>query len=85
MSQHNLFQFNILISLSKRACIADFGQATTVDSRPVVTPFPSGGLVGAMKWQAPELLLDSESEHVTQRNTTASDIYAFGMVCYEVC
>jgi hypothetical protein len=34
-----------------------------------------------MKWQAPELLIDSD---VPQRNTTATDIYAFGMVCYEV-
>jgi hypothetical protein len=41
---------------------------------------------GTLRWQAPELWLDSgETSEAEQQNTKASDIYAFGSVCYEVC
>jgi hypothetical protein len=77
-------QPNILISPSGRACIADFGQATTKDSKPVVmTVNSTRGSSGTMKWQAPELL-DQNLDGIGQPNTPATDVYAFAMVCYEV-
>jgi serine/threonine protein kinase len=83
-----LLQSNILISPSGRACIADFGQATTKDSKPIVmTVNTTRGSSGTMKWQAPELfpeLLDLDLDGIGQPNTQATDIYAFAMVCYEV-
>ncbi|KIM87637.1 hypothetical protein PILCRDRAFT_815214 [Piloderma croceum F 1598] len=76
--------FNILISPSGRAYIADFGQATTKDSKPVVmTVNSTQGGSGTMKWQAPELL-DLNLDGNGQPNTRATDIYAFAMVCYEM-
>lgn len=35
---------------------------------------------GAARWQAPELYCDEGHSHVT----TMTDVYAFGMTCYEV-
>lgn len=39
-----------------------------------------------MRWQAPELLNvgADETDNHDQRNSQASDIYAFACVCYEV-
>ena len=41
---------------------------------------------GTMRWQAPELLRGDAEEAGCdwQRNSQASDIYAFACVCYEV-
>ncbi|KAF9790526.1 kinase-like domain-containing protein [Thelephora terrestris] len=91
---------NILINKHKRACIADFGLATingvaaraaarssqlslsTIDSLMSFTPG------GTFRWMSPELL-DPERFLIPQsdesdRPTTQSDCYAFGMVIYEV-
>jgi len=38
---------------------------------------------GTLRWQAPELL-NYEGDGTHNRNSLASDIYAFGCVCYEV-
>jgi hypothetical protein len=67
-------QTNILISPSGRACLADIYKATDTTRRITGTPI----------WQAPELLINLGSEDNSQLNTRAVDIYAFGMVCYEV-
>ena len=83
ISLTELFQYNILIASSGRAYIADFGQSTTKDSKPVVMTNTTCGSSGTMRWQAPELL-DSELEDTGRPNTRATDVYAFGMVCYEV-
>jgi len=69
---------NILISASRRACIADFGLAAAKDSMPVDMTKTTIGSAGTMRWRAPELLLGEEP------NTYASDVYAFAMVCYEM-
>jgi len=81
-SQHiihgDLKGHNILISSRGRACLADFGLATTKDTRPVDMTKTTVQSVGTMRWRAPELLLDDKP------NTYASDVYAFAMVCYEM-
>ena len=68
-------QTSILIFPSGRACLGDIYQATNATCR----------ISGKPKWQAPELLINPESEGSPQLNTPATDIHAFGMVCYEVC
>ena len=73
---------------SGKACLADFGLASAVDSQAMrwsslLTASPMGGTA---RWQAPELL-DYLSDDVDDKgqNTMASDIYSFACVCYEVC
>ena len=44
-------------------------------------------ITGALRWQAPELFPDMQSlepEDTDRRNTMATDVYAYGLVCYEV-
>jgi serine/threonine protein kinase len=80
ISLTTLLQVNILISRSRRAFLADFGLATTINSTVRnSSTFRSGG---TLRWQAPELLRDDDE--VRSTNTTATDIYAFAMVCFEV-
>ena len=70
----------MLITLSRRACIADFGLATVKDSKSFVSRNSTAKAGGTMRWLAPELLSPDD----TQRTSKASDIYAFACVCYEV-
>jgi serine/threonine protein kinase len=60
-----------------QACLTDFGLSSITDVRGFTTLLGEGG---AIRWQAPELLGEAEA-----RKTQASDVYAFGMSCYEVC
>jgi serine/threonine protein kinase len=77
-----LIQVNILVSPSRRACLSDFGLATARDSKPTVRTYMSTSrATGTLRWQAPELLLDTDTD---SRTTFATDVYAFAMVCYEV-
>jgi len=41
---------------------------------------------GTLRWQAPELFPDLSSfeDTIERRNTPASDVYAYGLVCYEM-
>lgn len=65
---------------SGRACLADFGLATARESRTLVeTSSTTNRRGGTLRWQAPELLKDDN-----ERNSPASDVYAFACVCYEV-
>jgi len=73
---------NILVSPSRRACLADFGLATARDSKPTVRTYMSSNrTTGTLRWQAPELLLGEDTDLHT---TFATDVYAFAMVCYEM-
>ncbi|KAF9446619.1 kinase-like protein [Macrolepiota fuliginosa MF-IS2] len=74
---------NILVSKAGRACLADFGLSSLRDTEVVRFAMleSSGHRGGTPRWEAPELLEDSE---VIIHRTPASDIYAFGCVCYEV-
>ncbi|KAG6818581.1 hypothetical protein H0H93_003796 [Arthromyces matolae] len=75
---------NILIDNAGRARLADFGVSSVSDAKIIAwtsqTPAASKG--GSTRWQAPELI-DLKND-TAGLNTIASDIYAFGCVCYEV-
>ncbi|KAF8996204.1 kinase-like domain-containing protein [Cyathus striatus] len=74
---------NILITPGGRACLADFGLSTVVDAEILrwTSLESSASIGGTVRWTAPELM-DPENENA--RPTTASDIYAFSCVCYEI-
>ncbi|KAF8959522.1 kinase-like domain-containing protein [Flammula alnicola] len=79
---------NILITPSLRACVADFGLCT-LKPDPVInfTPTSSNWKSGTFGYLAPEILMDPspdiKDEH-KGRKTLASDVYAFGVVVYEI-
>ena len=79
-----ILQHNILITNDSpvRACLADFGLSTlTPNPLGEVTTITSGG---TPPYMAPELLDPEKFEKNSSRPTKAADIYAFGMVIYEV-
>lgn len=67
---------NILMSANGRAFLADFGIAKSADTETKAQTTEKTN--GTKFWMAPELFKDAA--HATK----ASDIYAYGMVCYEV-
>ncbi|KAJ7029234.1 kinase-like domain-containing protein, partial [Mycena alexandri] len=70
---------NILITPSRRACIADFGLSTIADAVTLrFTHSTRSARGGTARYQAPELLLGEMQNHY------GSDIYAFGCVAYEI-
>ncbi|KAF8157141.1 kinase-like domain-containing protein [Crassisporium funariophilum] len=74
---------NILVTNSGRACISDFGLSTILDTAILhtMTSQSINSYGGTIRWQAPELF-DPLTED--PRPTTASDIYAYACVCYEI-
>ncbi|KAF9441661.1 kinase-like protein [Macrolepiota fuliginosa MF-IS2] len=69
---------NILVNNSGRACIADFGLSTIWSDKTLGFTVTTGTRVGHTdRWSAPKLLDED-------RPSRASDIWAFGCVCYEV-
>jgi serine/threonine protein kinase len=72
-------QMNILVTPSRRACVADFGLSAIVDAMSLrFTHSTASARGGTLRYQAPEL-------HVEQmQNHYGSDVYAFACVCYEV-
>lgn len=55
-----------------------------VNSEPAAVPMH--GELGTLRWQAPELFPDivyPDSNDI-ERRTTATDVYSFALVCYEV-
>jgi serine/threonine protein kinase len=80
-------QVNVLITCSRRACLADFGLSSTTDTETAtLTQDSTANGKGTMRWLAPELFVSSESFDLQtrQRHNEATDIYAFACVCYEV-
>ncbi|KAF6757190.1 kinase-like domain-containing protein [Ephemerocybe angulata] len=75
---------NILVSISGRACLADFGLSKVSD--PLLMRWTSVNTVtttgGTLRWQAPELFTPEDDGEVVV--TTKSDIYSFACVCYEI-
>jgi len=74
---------NILVSQSRRACIADFGLATALDSKQTTTITHTPG---TLRWQAPEFFAswsDSSAMSIVH-GTFATDVYAFALVCYQM-
>ncbi|KAG6864765.1 hypothetical protein C0991_007291, partial [Blastosporella zonata] len=75
---------NILVDGCGRARLADFGLSAVTDSEILhwTANSSAGSRGGSVRWQAPELF-DFENDEVIH-NTTASDVYAFSCVAYEV-
>ncbi|KAF7333429.1 Protein kinase domain-containing protein [Mycena venus] len=75
----DLKAINILVTPSRRACIADFGLASIANAMSLrfthSTAKPGGGTA---RYQAPELIQGESPSHF------GSDVYAFACVCYEV-
>ncbi|KAF8174652.1 kinase-like domain-containing protein, partial [Mycena galopus ATCC 62051] len=70
---------NILIQEDWSACLADFGLSTFADA----TATTSSTRTGSLYWMAPELL-DPERFGFNFARTPATDVYAFGCVCFEL-
>ncbi|KAG6831370.1 hypothetical protein H0H87_005300 [Tephrocybe sp. NHM501043] len=75
---------NVLIDEAGRARVSDFGISCVSDPDIVawtsLSSMSSKG--GSLRWQAPELF-DMENDQAV-KNSTFSDVYALGCVCYEV-
>ncbi|KAG6809335.1 hypothetical protein H0H92_000656 [Tricholoma furcatifolium] len=74
---------NVLIDASGRAALGDFGLSSVTD--PQILQWTSQSTVeskgGTTRWQAPELL---RTDIGPAHNTKASDVFAWGSVCYEI-
>ncbi|KAG6848914.1 hypothetical protein H0H93_012851 [Arthromyces matolae] len=81
----DLKAMNVLIDKSGRACLGDFGLSSVND--PQILKWTSQSTMvsrgGTTRWQAPELI-ESEDTAEGVCNTTASDVYAWASVCYEI-
>ena len=77
-------QRNILITneTPPRACLADFGLSTLTPCVPAETTTTTAG--GTPLYMAPELLNPEKFGRTSSRPTQPADVYAFGMVIYEV-
>ncbi|KAK7043670.1 Rho guanine nucleotide exchange factor [Paramarasmius palmivorus] len=69
---------NILITKSGRATVGDFGLSYVADGEILRMTSSSALSGGTTRWLAPELLGSG------LRPSYKSDIYAFGLVCYEI-
>ncbi|THU88759.1 kinase-like protein, partial [Dendrothele bispora CBS 962.96] len=72
---------NVLITPTGRAAIADFGLSRVANSEALnwsSLSTSNQGRGGSARWLAPECLIEGNNV------TYASDVYAFGGVCYEV-
>lgn len=75
--QYCSYQASILIDISGNPLIADYGLATIPGVRSVHSP------PGVFRWKAPEL--HTTYPRVCENHTTMSDVYAFALMCLEVC
>ena len=77
-------QGNILINSDLTACIGDFGLTNITSSASISMALSTPSSGGTCRWMAPELLKSDDMGGVPQKPSKESDIYAFGMVAYEV-
>ena len=69
----------MLINKDKTPILIDFGLSKTFLNVDTSVP-TTGAAAGAQRWRAPEL-----NEGQGQPKTTATDVYAVGMIIAEVC
>jgi len=74
---------NILVKRNRECCIADFGMAVMKSSNSVMN-FPTNPRQGTKRYMAPEIL--NETIDLTNFSSFLNvDIYAFGLVLWEMC
>ncbi|KAF7333349.1 Protein kinase domain-containing protein [Mycena venus] len=79
MVHRDLKGINILVTPSRRACIADFGLSSIINAMTLrLTTSSALARGGTARYQAPELFQGNAIK------TFKTDIYAFGCVCYEI-
>jgi serine/threonine protein kinase len=78
-SQHNILITN---ETRPRACLADFGLSTLTPSAPDAMSTTTSG--GTPLYMAPELFDPTRFGEKSSRPTQPADMYALGMVMYEV-
>jgi len=71
---------NVLVDDNGHAVLTDFGRAKMIGDQVFSTPF----VAGATKYWAPELILASNETDVNELFSKESDVYAYGMLCFEV-
>jgi len=71
---------NILINDKVNACLCDFGSGKVLEETGYTTRLQAG----AMRYMAPELILETETENVGLPLTRWSDMYAFSMSVFEI-
>ncbi|KAK7037717.1 hypothetical protein VNI00_010943 [Paramarasmius palmivorus] len=71
--------FNVLITRSHRACLADFGLSHIADSQVFKVTSTVTHSAGTARWSAPEIHAEASST-----STTQSDIYSIGCLYYEI-
>ncbi|KAJ7778212.1 kinase-like domain-containing protein [Mycena metata] len=72
---------NILVTPSRRACVADFGLSSIVDAMTLkFTHSTVSARGGTSRYMAPELISATESSAMHFK----SDVFAFACVCYEM-
>ncbi|KIM69560.1 hypothetical protein SCLCIDRAFT_103079, partial [Scleroderma citrinum Foug A] len=74
---------NILVSDEGRACLTDFGMATTFDTQAYMKPVQRN-IGGTLPYMAPELLRDRTKQDIDKINKRACDIYALGCTIYVI-
>ncbi|KAK7046642.1 kinase-like domain-containing protein [Favolaschia claudopus] len=77
---------NILISDEGNACLSDFGLATMIPDTDSSTGMlsSSSNHAGSIRWFAPELIRPTSFGLQRFLRTTASDVYAYALVCIEL-
>jgi len=86
MLYHRLtvLQGNILIDSNLTARIGDFGLTNITSSASISMALSTPSSGGTCRWMAPELLKSDEAGGASPKPSKESDVYAFGMVAYEV-
>jgi len=72
---------NVLINSRGRPCLCDFGLSRILDTSSLWNTTASR-VGGTLRWNAPELLRDQPQAQ--RMATIESDMYSFGLTCYEV-
>ncbi|KAF7343093.1 Kinase-like protein [Mycena venus] len=75
---------NILISDDFSVCLSDFGLANIICDNETTGAASSSNHAGSTRWFAPELIRPTAFGCDRFNRTPASDMYAFGCVCYEL-
>jgi len=72
----DLHAANVLIDSNGIPCLCDYGLSRIMEDTSL---WQTGVTAGALRWKPPELLVAEELGETVQ-----SDIYAFGMTCFEI-